>query len=264
MNYPRLNIKNYDNLSLDKYYLMMAYYNINIKNIFRSIVPDIRIKESLENLLRRGAIANNKITNLGKIMISLPLKIENSELIYLWIKDKNPVFPAIVVAVLSELNTNFHFKKQFSEKVFSSYLESLNNVLKEVNNLDEIDYGKMSKDHNINRKCFHDIISKIKEIINILKKYYKFNIGNYNTKNLIDKIIPYYEKTHYNEIYTLVDMKNCLYRNGDSISKLDYYKHYYDKKKTPGRIVCFDKSRLNEEKYSVQKGKNYIYYFLEI
>lgn len=262
---PRINIREYDKDLLEKNYLVFIYYEINVKSIFNNIQSLEKIDISMKDLENRGAVTNNKITPLGKMIIYLPLKTANCDLIYLWIYHKKPIFPVIVTTVFSELTSPFYIKKtNFMKSPLHSYLKTFNDILKEIDNLDSIDYTEMSKKYNVNSKILKDVVEKIKSIITVLKKNYNFTIGNYNTDNLISKLIPYYEICHYSKIHTIVDRKNFLYRCSDIISKINFYKHYYDKKKIPKKIVCFERNRVNEEVHSIQKGKNYIDYFLEI
>lgn len=261
---PRVSYRNYENVCLDKYYLEILKSSLDVTNIFGSIVSKTKIVKDLRDLENYGALSGNKVTKLGDFIINLPLRTENSALLYYSHSNKIPIFPTLVSCVISEIKENLLIDQEEEKDIFLSYLKLFNQILEENDDLESIDITAVSTTKGIKPFVFTNILNKIKDSINILRNFFdlKFEIGVYDSDNLVKALTPYYEKSYLSDVYVIVDEKNLLYRNGDLIYKINRCKFKYTKEKVPSRIVCFYKSRTNEEKHSIQRGKNMIYYYM--
>lgn len=263
---PRVSYRNYENMCLDKYYLEILNNSLNINNIFGSIVSKTKIVKDLRILENYGALAGDKVTKLGDFVINLPLRTENSALLYHTHSNKIPIFPVLVSCVISEIKENLLIDQKEEKDIFLSYLKLFNQILEENDDLESIDITEVSTNKRIKSFILSSILNKIKDSINVLRDFLniKVEIGIYDSDNLVKALIPHYEKSYFSDIYDIVDEKNLLYRNGDLIYKLNKCKFKYTKDDVPSRIVCFYKSRTNEEKHSIQRGKNMIYYYMTL
>ena len=71
----------------------------------------------------------------------------------------------------------------------------------------------------------------------------KVLIGVYDSDNLIKALLPHYEKSYFNETYLLIEKKNALYKNGDSVFKLDDKKFRYNNDTIPSKLFCFHRAK---------------------
>ena len=257
---PKISFRDYENMCLDKHYIEMIKNKIDVEKIFCNIVSSHKLKKDLKDLETRGAFIGETVTPIGDFIYQLPLRTENCDLLYRWANDKKAIFPCIVACVLSEINQPFYSAK--SPKIFEDYLRKINSILMKESSLDQTNLGEISRTEKISLDLLENIFSKIKEVVTILRKKYKFQIGVYNTDNLIKALVPYYEKSYYNETFRLIDKKNGLYKNEDQIYKIDKMMFGYDFKFYPIKIFCFKKERINTYKESYQQGRNFIYYFV--
>ena len=257
---PKISFREYENMCLDKYYLQILKNKIDPHIVFCNIVSSQKTDNDLKKLQIRGAIFGGKVSHLGELISILPLKTENCDLLHRWIIDKKPIFPCLVACVLSELKKPLY--KEKSPKIFVDYLRKINGILMKETSLEQTNLRETSKKEEIEYNILEHIFEKLKNLVTILRKKYKFQIGVYNTDNLIKTMIPYYEKSYYNETFRLIDKKGGLYKNKDQIYKLDQNYFGYNLKFLPARIFCFKKERKNTNKESYQQGSNFIYYFV--
>lgn len=257
---PKISFRDYENMCLDKHYIEMIKNKIDVKKFFCNIVSSHKLIHDLKSLEIRGAFIGETVTPIGDFISQLPLRTENCDLLYRWANDKKAIFPCIVACVLSEIIQPLY--KEKNPKIFHEYLRKINSILMKESSLDQTNMGEVSRIEKIDLSLLEEIFSKIKEIVTILRKKYKFQVGVYNTDNLINALVPYYEKAYYNETFRLIDKKNGLYKNGDQIYKIDKMMFGYDFKFYPIKIFCFKKERINTYKESYQQGRNFIYYFV--
>ena len=174
-------------------------------------------------------------------------------------KTKNPIFPALVAASVSEIKEPLYLE---GNKSFTGYLNKINEILKEETSLNKIDYEKILEKHNINIRVLNQIFDKIICAIKILEKKYTIQVGVFNASKLIKLLIPYYEKSYYNNTFTLIDRKNMLYRNKEKVYKLGENIFDFDISNPPSRLFCFEKYDFNSDIKTYQKIKKIICYYL--
>lgn len=245
--------------NLDKRYLKMSDLKINLGYLFSPLITKEKLKEDISELEKRGAIFNHKSTDLGNMIISLPFETENCHFINEWMKTKNPIFPALVAASVSEIKEPLYLE---GNKSFTGYLNKINEILKEETSLNKIDYEKILEKHNINIRVLNQIFDKIICAIKILEKKYTIQVGVFNASKLIKLLIPYYEKSYYNNTFTLIDRKNMLYRNKEKVYKLGENIFDFDISNPPSRLFCFEKYDFNSDIKTYQKIKKIICYYL--
>jgi len=260
---PKISRREYDKNMIKKYYLQMIQNKLNLENIFGTILTKPERETCLEYLRKQGSFSGEIVTKLGEFNIHLPLTLENSSLFYLAYSNNFPVFPCIVATVLSEIKEPLFADKE-NEDSFYNHVYKFNSILMENTDLDEINISDVSKHFSVNPRSLTIVLEKIKSIISILRDVFdiKFEIGVYNTKNLIEGLIPYYEKAFFEDTYLLIDKDSLLYKNKDKIFKLDRERFHYKKQDPPERIFSFYRARKNQERTSIQKGKNMIYYYV--
>lgn len=260
---PRITQRQYENTSIDKYYLEILKSSQNIENIFGTIISKTKIERDFKDLGKYGAVSGETVTKLGDFIIHLPLRTDNCSLLFSCYTSKLPVFPCLVACVLSELKQPLFFNTDREEDVFLKYLKIFNGILMENSDLDDINFTEISKKDGIKPHILSEILVQIKNCVDILRKQLsiKVLIGVYDSDNLIKALLPHYEKSYFNETYLLIDKKNALYKNGDSVFKLDDKKFHYSSDSIPSKLFCFHRARINEERHSIQRGKNIIYYY---
>ena len=246
---PKITLRLYEKKCLDVHYLETISEGLDIDQIFSNIISEEKKKEDLEILRIRGAVQENKLTVIGRMILSLPLKTDNCCFLYDWIVTKKPVFPGIVAAVISELKEPM--EKIEDRNIFCNYLKIINQNLMLNSTLEEV------------KEIPSEIIEKIKCNIQILRKEFgfKFSIGVYDSDNLINNLNEYFEKAYFKETYHLIDKENLLYKNNDKVFTLNKDKFGYVFKNPPEKLISFYKNRSNRSDTSIQKGTNYIYYF---
>ena len=94
-----------------------------------------------------------------------------------------------------------------------------------------------------------------------LNKITKVDIGTYNSENLAKELLPFFEKSYYQDTYCLVNKKDGIYSNKDKVYKVKEEDFGYKFDRFPYKIFAFYKVRINDNPSSIQKGKNYICYF---
>ena len=236
----------------------------SIENVFGTIVSKTKIEKDLQYLQKQGAVLGETVTKLGDFIIHLPLTTKNSSLLFSCYSASVAVFPVLVACVFSEIKEPLFYEMDESENVFIGYLKTFNTILMKNSSLEEINITQICKEEKINSHILNNILEKLRDCIIILREKLgiKVEIGVYDSDNLQKTLLPHYEKSYFNETYILIDRDNALYKNEDCIFKLNQKKFHYSKDSIPSKIFCFYRARTNEEKHSIQRGKNVIYYYM--
>ena len=242
---PTVSVREYDQMELDKSYIKIKVSGMNTLDIFSNIVDESKMKNDISRLEDLGVFSGDKVTQIGRLIDSLSLKPENCKVIYDWYSSGKPVFPCLVACVISELKEPL-FQDIKSPNVFKTYLEKFNELLKENQNLEDIEL----KD-----------IQKFLECTLLMKEFTDVSVGTYNVENLMKELIPLFEKSYVGNTYKLLNKKEGLYGKRDKIFKLRMEDFGYTISKYPNKIFSFIEMRVNDNPSSLQKGKNYITYF---
>lgn len=261
---PRITQRRYENSSIDKYYLEILQSSQTIENIFGTIVSKTKIEKDMKYLEEHSAISGKTVTRLGDFIIHLPLITENCSLLFSCYSTSVAMFPALVACVFSEIKESLFYESKESENVFYEYLKIFNSILMKNSNLEDINVTELCKEKKMKSHILNDILEKLKQSIIILREKLKISveIGVYDSDNLVKTLLPHYEKSYFNETYILIEKDNMLYKNKDSIFKLNHKKFNYSKDSVPSKLFCFYRARTNEERHSIQRGKNIIYYYI--
>ncbi len=261
---PRITQRKYENSSIDKYYLEILQSSQNIENIFGSIVSKTKIEKDIRYLEEHSAISGKTITRLGDFIIHLPLITENCSLLFSCYSASIAIFPVLVACVFSEIKESLFYETKESGNVFHDYLRIFNTILMKNSDLEDINVTELCKEKKMKSHILNDILEKLKQCITILREKLKISveIGVYDSDNLVKTLIPHYEKSYFSETYILIDKDNMLYKNKDSIFKLNQKRFNYSKDSVPSKLFCFYRARTNEERHSIQRGKNVIYYYI--
>jgi hypothetical protein len=243
---------------MSKRYIEMIDLEIDLNFLFLNIVSEEKLQKDIEKLEIFGAIMNNKMTDIGEIILELPLKTENCVFLYHWIKEKNLIFSGIIAAVLSEIETPFYLE---GENTFEGYLKKMDEILREEKTLSSLDYRQISEKYGVELDAVREIFNKIIKIVKILRKKHNFELGTYDSKILVKLLIPYYEKSYLDETFKLIDRRKLLYKNKNDIYKLDDSIFNFDISDPPPRIFSFQKGNFNYDDSSYQRNKKLIYYF---
>jgi len=272
---------------IEKYVLLVCKKQLDVKIFFQNIIQESKISECLKKLKYLGCLnSNNSITYIGENCIKFPFSVTSSCILTDW-KEKKPIFPMLVLLVFSELResfiqfpnkdkkkTNEEYKKtkvKFIEETYKEtytcslelYLKIFIKILKQEKTIDIISFGKVCKNYSLNYLTVKNIFKKLKNLLDIMSD--KIEIGIFDVNNLISLSKEYFEKYAYNNIGKLVNVEKGLYLFPDSnVYKLDYFKHFGDKKELPYHIISFDKIKINDSQDSIQKRKNLVYYFMPL
>ena len=246
---PMVSLRTFPEKETDLNYIKIISSGIDPKAIFSSIIDQKKMEEDLERLEELGLFSGGNITEIGILMEKTSLSAENCNLLYHWYTSGKPIFPCIVACVISELESPLN-SIPVSKDVFTNYLEHFNEILKR-----EDDFNLIRSDN------FFQCLEKIKDIIKNINKMIKVDIGNYNSKNLMDNLRPLMEKSYTRRTYKLMNKKEGIYSNGSKIFKVKPDEFGYEMDKFPYKIFEFHKVRINDNPSSIQRGKNYITYF---
>ena len=102
---PTVSLRHYRYTELDKNYVKIMKYGINVKNFFSNITGLSKTNEDIERLENLGVLSGDTITEIGDLVETLPFKTENCNLLYEWYTSGKPVFPALVACAISEITS---------------------------------------------------------------------------------------------------------------------------------------------------------------
>ena len=173
-------------------------------------------------------------------------------------KEKNlPLFPGIVLACIVEY-FSYNYTYEFVNNKLEFLLEICKSYYKEIKTLDT--EKKVFKDYcnmnNISFQHFKNLLNLIKETCMELYNYCSFELGLYNSDNVIKEGIPLISRVYYEDIVDLEsnNLDNFNYidtRGSNNILDNKFENKYFD---FPQSAVVIDKKRCNKSNNFIIKN----------
>lgn len=283
----------YDNLEQNRqseifrvpiYEILIKLYDINLdpKIIFPQL-SQTRINKSLHVLEDLHMINNGEVSELGKFASNLSLSVKNSAVLYHWIENKFPVFPALILICMIDSYGNGYlwYPKKTKEQTREEYLAIkeahydrnfmiydhvsdlgiLLNIFMDIlktydtYNLNSHELKRFCAAKSLNYKTLSDFMTSLKQTIRILVKLkYKVEMGIFNISKLLNKIQPIIQNVYKHEIYTKIS--KCKYLNQND-------EQYYLEKDVFPKITVFYTFESSRHK-SIELSTPFNYVYLEI
>lgn len=225
----------------DKFNLVEKSY-INNEGIAKLLLTgyshDINLehdKENIELLERLNLIKAGKVTKKAKVIADSPLGIRASNFIYEWGSKKLPLFPAIVLAVIiDQCKNNLVYiplllenkvKDKKINKGEENIITYMNFILSFISTFKDIDVEKEKienwcQKNSIHINTFIFLIVKLKEAIYYCRKFLNFDLGLYESKNVLKKALPLLCSCYSEKIYSSHDKINHIYHDNKGVTAI--------------------------------------------
>ena len=221
-------------LSLHNEFIKCMFSNININDIFYDI-DNKKITKTLNELTRLNIINDNKITDIGRFIVNLPISYKTSLFLYYWNERNLNMYSGIVICMLIEMSDKL-IKENFllgSTFPFEGLVNIWNIMCSEYSNIDisNNNIENYCMRYNINYSAFIELKDKIFYFLTLFSKR-KYNVDPFiinieeiykDVKEILQIIYPIYIKKKnkksfvYDKIAFQLDEKYLSYDEEEKI-----------------------------------------------
>ena len=213
-------------------------------------------EEKIINFLERlNLIRAGKVLKRSKYIINSPLSIRAANFINDWGREKLPLFPGLVLATIidqnkqnllyypsveNDQNDPVGSKNPEKMKILPFYMEIFRKFFAEFNDLatEKSRIDKWCQVNCIQAIPFNFLIQQLIASVNFYRKIYNFDLGLYETENVISKAMPILCFNYAEKIYESHDKINHIYHDKEgNTAVLDKKRFRHDYFFYPERFI---------------------------